>query len=103
MTSNFPTAFDGDANLYLAHDALRVRLAEDYTAGDTTITIEGDAEVFDKFPPTGLITLTDQCSDIETRAISFSFTSIGKRYSTCFNITALRVMQKCSTNSLRRD
>lgn len=77
MTNSlFPEAFDTDENLYLAHDALRMRLAKDYNPGDTSITVEGSILVFADFPPSGLITLTEQCSDIEERAISFSYTSI---------------------------
>lgn len=73
--SNFPNSFDNDDNLFLVHDALRVRLVEDYTPGDTSILIEGDQEVIDKFPPTGIITCTEQCSDLEDRAISFYYAS----------------------------
>ena len=76
MPSRFPQAFDADDNLYLVHDALRVRLAEDYNPGDTTITIE-DNILFDVFPPTGVLTLTEQCSDIEVRALSLSYTGKG--------------------------
>lgn len=73
--TNYPDSFDDDETLYAVHDSLRVRLAEDYTPGDTTITVEGDA--FDTFPDTGLITLTDQCADIDERALTFSYTSKG--------------------------
>lgn len=74
--SNYPESFDSDENLYLVHDSLRVRLSEDYQPGDTFITIEPDS-VFDKFPSTGIISLTEQCSDIEVRSISFKYTSKG--------------------------
>lgn len=80
-SSNFPTTFDSNSNLYEVHDALRVRLAEDYTPGDTSIIIEGDADVITKFPSDGLITLTEQISDIDDRAISFHYSS---RTSTTF-------------------
>lgn len=80
--SNFPVALDTDTNLYLVHDSLRVRLIEDYNPGDTSITIEGDIDVIDKFPPTGLITLTEQCSDVDERAISFFY---GSRTDTTFD------------------
>lgn len=80
--SNFPTAFDSNDNLYEVHDALRVRLAEDYNPGDTSITIFGDEETIRRFPPTGLITLTEQCSDVDKRAISFYY---GSRTLTSFN------------------
>lgn len=74
-SSLYPTAFDTDNNLFLVHDSLRVRLLEDYNPGDTSITIEGDPEVIARFPSTGCITLTEQCSDIEDRAISFYYGS----------------------------
>ena len=80
--SNYPDSFDNDENLFLVHDSLRMRLAEDYNPGDTFITVEGDADVMSKFPTNGLITLTEQCSEIEDRAVSFFYTS---RTTTTFN------------------
>lgn len=77
--SNFPNSFDNDDNLFLVHDALRVVLAEDYSPGDVTVTTVGDSSVF---PPTGIITLTEQCSDIEDRAISLYY---GSKTATTFN------------------
>jgi PKD repeat protein len=71
--SNYPDAFDTDTNLYVVHDALRMRLTEDYNPGDTSIKVEGSFIVFDHLPPTGLITLTEQCSDLDKRAISFFY------------------------------
>jgi PKD repeat protein len=70
--SNYPSAFDNDANLFLVHDSLRVTLANDYNPGDTSITVNGDIS---NFPPVGVITLTEQCSDVDERAISFQYTS----------------------------
>ncbi len=73
--SNYPTSLDTDTELHLVHDNLRVKLAEDYNPGDTTITVD-DAIVLAKFPPVGIITLTEQCNfDPTLRAISFSYTS----------------------------
>lgn len=72
----YPTSLDTDANLFLVHDAMRVRLLEDYNVGDTSIQVEGDENVLSRFPTTGLITLTEQCSDIDDRALSFYYTSI---------------------------
>ena len=43
MASNFPSTIDTDTELYSVSDGLRVRLAEDYNPGDTSITIFGDA------------------------------------------------------------
>jgi PKD repeat protein len=74
-TSDFPKSFDDDNNLFLVHDALRVRLLEDYRPGDTSIIVEGDEYVMSKFPPNGLITLTEQCDDIDKRALSFYYNS----------------------------
>lgn len=73
--SNFPESFDDDTNLFLVHDSLRVRLMEDYNPGDISILVEGDEKVMEKFPPTGIITLTEQCSDIDRRALSFYYNS----------------------------
>lgn len=73
--SNFPLSFDSDQNLFLVHDSLRVRLLEDYNYGNTSILIEGDESIISKFPPTGIITLTEQCSDIDQRAISLYYNS----------------------------
>lgn len=74
-TSDFPKTFDDDKNLFLVHDALRVRLLEDYSPGDTSIIVEGEESVMYKFPPNGLITLTEQCEDIDKRALSFYYNS----------------------------
>lgn len=73
--SNFPESFDDDTNLFHVRDALRMTLAEDYTPGDTSIVVTGDDGMMDKFPTTGIITLTDQCADIDKRAISFFYGS----------------------------
>lgn len=75
QTSNYPSAFDENNNLCEVHDGLRVRLAEDYSPGDTSITIEGDVEIIAKFPSKGFITLTEQCSDAGLRALSFYYNS----------------------------
>lgn len=73
--SNFPTAIDSDDNMFLVHDSLRVRLLRDYLPGDTQIFVYGDNEIISRFPPTGIITLTEQCSDAELRALSFYYGS----------------------------
>jgi PKD repeat protein len=76
-SSNYPEALDTDDNLFLVHDALRVLLVEDYDPGDTSITVEGDDDgvIMDTFPDTGLITLTEQQSDIDERAITLYYNS----------------------------
>lgn len=71
--TNYPEQLDADATLYLVHDSLRVRLAEDYIPGNRKIIVDPDPVVL-TFPPTGIITLTEQCSFIDDRAISFSYT-----------------------------
>jgi len=57
-------------------------LAQDYTVGDTIIVVENNPFVMDLFPDSGIITLTENCSEPEFRAISFYYTS---RTSTTFN------------------
>jgi len=74
-TSNFPNSYDNNANLYRAVDGLRVVLAEDYNPGDTIITVYQDDEMMGLFPNSGIITLTEQCSDAELRALSFSYSN----------------------------
>ena len=73
--SIFPNGFDSNLNLYQVADGLRVRLAEDYNPGDKTISITGSEEMMRRFNNPGIITLTEQCSDPELRALSFSYTS----------------------------
>ena len=79
--SKYPDAFDSDTNLHLVHDSLRVILAEDYNPSidSTKITVEGDISLF---PPVGIITLTEQCSNISERAISFFY---GSKTNSTFN------------------
>ena len=78
----YPSLLDTDDNLFLVHDSLRVRLLEDYNPGNTSIKIEGDEETISRFPTTGIITLTEQCSEIDKRAISFYY---GSRTSSSFD------------------
>ena len=78
----YPTELDTDTNLFTVHDALRMQLAEDYTPGDKSITVTGDPLVMVNFPPTGIITLTDQCSEIDLRALTFYY---GSRTDTTFD------------------
>lgn len=74
-TSTFPEVFDTDSNLFFVRDGLRVKLTEDYNPGDTSITVD-DVAMLTIFPETGIITLTEQCSDIDKRALSFYYTEI---------------------------
>ncbi len=86
--SRYPAQFDSNSNLYLVHDALRLRLAEDYNPGDVTITVDPDSTI-SKFPATGVITLTEQCSDIDSRAISLQYTSRSATTNTFSGLTLL--------------
>ena len=77
--SNYPYDFDNNQNLYVVHDYLRLKLAEDYSPGDTVITVYENTSIMSKFPGSaeggGIVTLTDQCADPEERSISFTYTS----------------------------
>lgn len=75
---NFPNSFDSDLNLYLVHNCLRLRLAEDYQVGDTEIQATGDPFIVNRIPATGIITLTEQCSEIDKRATSFHYGSFNR-------------------------
>jgi hypothetical protein len=72
---NYPQSIDTDQNLFHVSDSLRVSLAEDYNPGDTYISIVGDENVIRTFDSTGIITLTEQCSEPELRALSFYYSS----------------------------
>lgn len=71
----YPDTIDTNQNLFLVSDGLRVKLAEDYNPGDTSITVLADETIMRNFNSTGIITLTEQCSDPEDRAISFYYSS----------------------------
>lgn len=73
--STYPETLDTDNNLFLVNDSVRMRLVEDYNPGDTSITVSGDFVTLDRLPPTGLITLTEQCSELDKRALSFYYSS----------------------------
>lgn len=73
--SKYPNDFDDDANLYVVHDSLRLVLSEDYNPGDDKINVEINEEIMNKFPDSGIITLTEQLSDPKERAISFYYSS----------------------------
>lgn len=77
-SSNYPNTLDTNVNLHEVHDSLRVVLSYDYDPNDSIISnrdkiyIIGDNSLF---PSSGIITLTDQCNDIEDKAISFYYTN----------------------------
>lgn len=71
----YPNSIDNNDNLYLVHDSLRLRLTEDYHPGDTFISVE-TVPSLSIWPAKGLITLTEQCSEIDDRAISFFYDGV---------------------------
>lgn len=88
-SSRYPDALDDNNNLFLARDAIRLRLAEDYNPGDTEIKAEGNELIAALMPPDGIITLTEQCSDLEDRAISFHYTTFELETMTFSGLTLL--------------
>lgn len=76
--TNFPTVLDTDENLFLVRDSLRLRLASDYNPGNTSILVEGDPTILLLWPDNGLLTLTEQCSELDKRAISFHYAAIDR-------------------------
>lgn len=95
VSSQYPEEFDGDDNLFAAHDAIRFVLAEDYNPGDTTIYLEPDPQIALLMPETGLITLTEQCSDIDKRAISFHYTAFD---ADAYSISGLEILEGFEDN-----
>lgn len=79
--TQYPRAVDTDNELFLVHDSLRLTLAEDWNPGDNYCIVYENDEVMSRFPPTGTITLVEQCSDIKRRAVGFYYSS---RTSTSF-------------------
>lgn len=71
--SQYPNELDTAENLYDVKNALRLTLAKDYSPGDSIIYVEGNSSTMNEFPTKGIITLTEQCSDPELRAISFYY------------------------------
>jgi PKD repeat protein len=68
--SNYPSQFDDEKNLLIAHDSLQVTLKRDHYIGENFVLVDGDTN---KFPENGIITLTDQCSDPNDRSVSFYY------------------------------
>jgi len=73
--TTYPETIDTNQTLFYVSDGLRVRLSEDYNPGDTSITVVAEESVMRSFNSTGIITLTEQCSEPEFRAISFYYSS----------------------------
>lgn len=72
MSSSYPLAFDDDRTLFVAQDDLQVPLGRDYQPGDGAVWADTDITAF---PPSGIITLVDQCSDPKDRKVSLHYTS----------------------------
>ncbi len=72
-SSNYPDLLDSNQNLFEVRDSIRMVLAEDYKPGDTSIKVNAEFLSAARMTDTGLITLTEQCSDIDERAISFFY------------------------------
>ena len=72
---NYPVSLDNDTNLYSVKDSVYLKLARDYMAGDQEIQVEFDQDKTNLFPPNGIITLVEQCSEPDLRALSFYYTS----------------------------
>jgi PKD repeat protein len=70
--TNYPEQLDTNDTLYLVHDSLRCVLSEDYNPGDANIIVNQNP-ITANFPASGIITLTEQCGDIDQRAISFYY------------------------------
>lgn len=72
---NYPETLDNDQNLFQVSDGLRLSLSEDYNPGDKSISVFGNEDIIRSFDETGIITLTEQCSEPELRALSFYYKS----------------------------
>ena len=69
----YPVKIDDDTNLFLVKDSLRLPLLKDYNPKDITIQVNATIDEMSLFPATGIITLTEQCSDPYERGISFFY------------------------------
>lgn len=73
-STNYPDELDSVENQFDVQDSIHMRLIEDYNPGDTSIVVDANFSDADRLPQSGLITLTEQCSDLDERAISFYYT-----------------------------
>ena len=74
-TITFPTSLDTDDTLYSVKDSLYLALSKDYNPGDTVVYVEANESKMDLFPDTGIITLVENCSEPEYRAVSLHYTA----------------------------
>ena len=71
----YPQTLDSDTNLFLVKDSLRLGLLKDYNPNDKIIYANATPDEMALFPESGIITLTEQCSELNERAISFFYNS----------------------------
>lgn len=69
----YPNILDTDTNLFSVKDSLRIPLLKDYNPKDKIIYGNATTDEMSFFPTSGIITLTDQCSDLDERGISFFY------------------------------
>jgi hypothetical protein len=69
----YPEQYDTTTTLYSAVDALSITLAKDYNLNDKVIYVTVNPYIMARFPETGIITLTENCSDPALRAVSFYY------------------------------
>lgn len=97
-TVAYPTASDSNLTLYSVKDTLTLKLAKDYTPGDTRIYVEQNETKMNLFPTVGIITLTEQCSDPEFRAVSFYYNT---KNTTEFYFTDLQILPETPISEKR--
>lgn len=97
-TITYPIAADTNTTLFNVKDSLNLFLAKDYNPGDTRIYVEQDATKMALYPTSGIITLTEQCSEPEYRAVSFHYAT---KNTTEFYFTDLTLLPE-TPNSQKR-
>lgn len=97
-TVAYPTVSDSNLTLYSVKDTLTLKLAKDYTPGDTKIYVEQNETKMNLFPTVGIITLTEQCSEPEYRAVSFYYNT---KNTTEFYFTDLTILPETPISEKR--
>lgn len=69
----YPTSYDTSTNLYNVVDALTIPLAKDYNPGDKVVYVSVAPYIMARFPASGIITLTENCSAPSQRAVSIYY------------------------------
>lgn len=85
----YPQILDSDTNLFSVKDSLRLPLLKDYNPKDKIIYANATSDEMALFPNSGIITLTEQCSELNERAISFFYNSKDDNTQTFSNIQLL--------------